>query len=260
MRCCSYWATSRDGCTEPGFLGHTPDPVLNFLPKVQPPHILTASCHRARHTYHNLLADVVVQCSLQSHLIIKREATMKTATPVPPVQVVAGYVPGVLGRCLDMHLRYYSKSNGFGKTFELDLAANLEHFLRRLDHPDNEAFVALSGDAIIGTIFVDGSQRMEDGQKFAKIRAFIVEEAFHGKGIGKMLMNNAMSFVDDQGFVEARLWSFKGLDAARTLYERAGFVVEEENLGKRWGEEVVEQLYVRKIIRGESRVDASLLT
>ena len=40
-----------------------------------------------------------------------------------------------------------------------------------------------------------------------------------------------------------RLWTFAGLDAARRLYERAGFRLAEERRGTQWGIEVTEQRF-----------------
>lgn len=158
-------------------------------------------------------------------------------------------MPGVLGRCLDLHMRYYSEKSGFGKTFELDMAVALESLLRRIDDPLNEAFVAVADGLVVGTIFVEGIfQPAMDNQKtrkVAKVRAFIVDSNYHGRGLGRALIDKAMSFIDENDFDESQLWTFKGLDVAKTLYERAGFHVEYEGIGTRWGAEVTEQLYVR---------------
>ena len=178
--------------------------------------------------------------------------------PIDPVpkrnaerfDIRSGYVPGVLGRTLDMHMRYYSKHSKFGKKFELDLAAALENLLRRIDDPLNEVWTASQGNTIVATIFIDGSNDAEPvapgGDRIAHLRAFIVDEGYQGKGIGKMLIDKAMEFVKEKDFIETKLWSFKGLDAARSLYERSGFVLTEERLGTRWGEEVTEQLFIRR--------------
>lgn len=168
---------------------------------------------------------------------------------IAATKLVRGYVPGVLGRCLDLHMRYYSEKSGFGKTFELDMAVALESLLRRIDEPLNEAFVAVSDGLVVGTIFVEGlSQPATDNRmtrKVAKVRAFIVDSNYHGMGLGRALIDRAMSFIDENDFDESQLWNFKGLDVAKTLYERAGFHVEYEGIGTRWGAEVTEQLYVR---------------
>ena len=61
-----------------------------------------------------------------------------------------------------------------------------------------------------------------------------------------LLLEEATSFVDAAGFERTRLWTFKGLDAARHLYEKHGFELVHENPGKQWGTEVIEQEFERK--------------
>ena len=54
-----------------------------------------------------------------------------------------------------------------------------------------------------------------------------------------------MVFCDRRSFRETHPWTFKGLDAARTLYERHGFELTDEFFGDQWGREVLEQKFVR---------------
>jgi len=82
----------------------------------------------------------------------------------------------------------------------------------------------------------------------AHLRWFIVDDGLRGYGIGRALIGRAMAFVDEAGFGETRLWTFKGLDAARALYEQAGFQLAEEASGAQWGTEVVEQVFVRPAV------------
>ncbi|MFP3710951.1 MarR family transcriptional regulator, partial [Paraburkholderia sp. SIMBA_009] len=51
--------------------------------------------------------------------------------------------------------------------------------------------------------------------------------------------------VDALDIDETYLWTFKGLDAARHLYESAGFVLTQEAEGTQWGGAVVEQRFSR---------------
>lgn len=41
--------------------------------------------------------------------------------------------------------------------------------------------------------------------------------------IGRRLLKEAMHSVDQHAFAAAQLWTFKGVDAARRLYEPCGF-------------------------------------
>ena len=53
-------------------------------------------------------------------------------------------------------------------------------------------------------------------------------------------------FCDRRKFAETHPWTFRGLDAARHLYEAHGFVLAEERSGKQWGKTVMEQRFVRR--------------
>lgn len=123
------------------------------------------------------------------------------------------------------------------------MASGLGDLLSRLDHPGNGVWAAMEGNKIVGTVFIDGQDL---GANKAHLRAFIVDDHVRGSGVGRRLLDQAMGFVDIRGFEETHLWTFKGLDAARTLYERVGFGLAEEAPGRRWGEETVVQLFVRK--------------
>ncbi|MGK0171418.1 MAG: hypothetical protein ACI9W2_003148, partial [Gammaproteobacteria bacterium] len=54
---------------------------------------------------------------------------------------------------------------------------------------------------------------------------------------------NALAFCGEYGFPSAYLWTFAGLDAARQLYEKAGFACHETHTGDQWGISVEEQRF-----------------
>ena len=58
-------------------------------------------------------------------------------------------------------------------------------------------------------------------------------------------MSQAMRFVDAR-FDETYLNTFKGLDAARHLYESFGFQLTQEEAGTQWGSTVTEQQFRRR--------------
>ncbi len=166
------------------------------------------------------------------------------AAPAPhqPIRIVEGYRPGVIGRCAELHAAYYSRSVGFGAVFEAKVAGGLAEFAPRLASPRNRLWCACDGDAIVGTVAVDGEDL---GGNVAHLRWFIVADGYRGTGIGRALIAAAIAFCDAQGFAETRLWTLAGLEAARSLYLAHGFVLAEEWLGEQWGQPITEQCYVR---------------
>lgn len=158
------------------------------------------------------------------------------------VDVSAGPVVGLLSRAVELQARFCSQNYGFGLVFERKLAREMDEFYGRLEHPDNLVLRAELGSEIVGTIAIDGED-LAPG--VAHLRWFIMSDACRGRGVGRDLLRRALEHVDVRGFEETHLWTFRGLDAARHLYEMHGFELVEEQPGSQWGTEVFEQKFVR---------------
>ena len=72
------------------------------------------------------------------------------------VTIANGYRPGVIGRTVEMHARYYGRTVAFGQFFECNVASELAEFAGRLEHPGNGLWVAERGSDIVGAIAIDG--------------------------------------------------------------------------------------------------------
>ncbi len=174
-------------------------------------------------------------------------ALSNTARDPHPAQssfeIKTGYAPTIIARSVEiMHLhmhRYF----GFGLRFESRIATDLAEFMSRIDNRCNATWRAQLDGNIVGAISIDG-QDLGDG--LAHLRWFGVSEGLRGGGIGAALLSRAMEFCDQQGFREIHLWTVKGLDAARKLYENHDFVLAEEYHGSQWGTRILEQRFVRQ--------------
>lgn len=166
-----------------------------------------------------------------------------TEAPHEAVIMQQGYAPGLIGRVAEMHANYYSKHSGFGAHFEVLVAGGMAEFIPRLENPKNATWYATKRGAIVGSVTIDGEDL---GNNIAHLRWFIVDDGLRGAGLGRRFIQAAVDFCDEQKFDETHLWTFQGLDAARKLYEAFGFVLAEEQAGNQWGEEVIEQKFVRK--------------
>jgi DNA-binding MarR family transcriptional regulator/GNAT superfamily N-acetyltransferase len=166
-----------------------------------------------------------------------------SATANLPIEIVAGYRPGLIGRVAEMHAAYYSRHAGFGWFFESAVASGIAEFCGRLDQPCNRIWAAVQNERIVGSIAIDG-QGLGHGE--AHLRWFILDDGCRGAGVGRRLIGEAVNFCDRTGFAATRLWTLKGLDAARRLYEAHGFVLTHEGPGTQWGTEAIEQQYARQ--------------
>jgi len=173
-------------------------------------------------------------CALQS---------ISSFVPEPAsVQIHRGYVPGLVGRVTELIATYIQTIYPFGRGFEARIARDMSEFVMRADAAPNGIWYARSGERIVGSVTIDG-ENLGDG--CAHLRWFILSEELHGAGIGRRLLQCALTHCDDVGFKETHLWTVKGLDAARRLYERNGFTLVDEYQGDQWSAPVTEQRFVR---------------
>ncbi|QWT19723.1 MFS transporter [Bacillus sp. NP157] len=162
---------------------------------------------------------------------------------VPELEVAVGYRPGLVGRIVEMHAEFYARHWQFGAFFERRVAADLAEFVSRIDRPANRIWLALQDDRIVGSVAIDGEDL---GGNQAHLRWFILDEGCRGGGVGRRLMVEAVAFCDQAGYEAIQLFTFKGLDAARRLYESFGFTLTSEEVGDQWGSVMTEQQFTRQ--------------
>jgi GNAT superfamily N-acetyltransferase len=158
--------------------------------------------------------------------------------------VIDGYRPGALAAVVKLHMDYYAPSWNFGLAFETKVAGELAEFLARRD-PDRDLFLAAyePGGDVVGTITIDAIDAAGTG---AHLRWFITGTQARGAGLGRTLFNRAFAFCDARGYDAIYLTTFAGLDAAKHLYEGAGFSLVSENDVDQWQGGVREQRFERR--------------
>ncbi len=155
-----------------------------------------------------------------------------------------GYLPGCIGRISEIHGTYYHEHWGFGLYFEAKVATEISQFLQRYDAQRDGIWIATRDGRIEGSIVIDGTHGKSRG---AHLRWFIVSGEMRAKGVGRELINKAIGFCRLKEYRIVYLWTFEGLDAARHLYEEAGFQLVRQQKGEQWGITVNEQYFELKI-------------
>ncbi|MDF3834966.1 helix-turn-helix domain-containing GNAT family N-acetyltransferase [Cupriavidus basilensis] len=156
-------------------------------------------------------------------------------------QIQEGYQPGCIGDVASMHARFYSRTAGFGVFFERKVATEFAEFAQALPSSGKALWLYMENGRSLASLAIDGNENTG----VAHLRWFIVDESLRGSGVGSRLLSHAMDFVDER-FGETYLWTFKGLDAARHLYEASGFQLTDEAEGSQWGTAVIEQRFSRQ--------------
>lgn len=187
--------------------------------------------------------DAISRTTIQQGLEIYSNALNNKQADPKKIAIQIGYTPGLIGGVAGLHGTLYETIVNFGSTFEAKVAGGLAEFMTRLKNPGNNIWYVKENDKIVASITIDGEDL---GQNIAHLRWFIVDGSMQSAGIGTLLLEKALNFCDLKGFSEVHLWTFKGLKAARKLYERNGFILTEEYPDDHWGAEVLEQKFIRK--------------
>jgi GNAT superfamily N-acetyltransferase len=151
-----------------------------------------------------------------------------------------GYVPGAIGRVVELHATYYQRLAGFGLFFESRVARELAQFCEAYDDDRDGLWLAHLDGAIEGAIAIDGTHAEKEG---AHLRWFITSDNVRGTGIGTKLLASAIEFCRACRYERVYLDTFEGLFAARHLYEKFGFRLLQQRSGTQWGAEVMEQRF-----------------
>lgn len=171
-----------------------------------------------------------------------RYAALVPPRPATPV-LHRGWRPGLLGDVVALQARYYAEAWGFGPFFEAKLARELAEFAGRYDPRQDLILSADDGSRTVGSVTIDGSDPAARGGH-VHLRWFILGEGSRGRGIGRALLDESVAFARSLHRPGVYLWTFAGLDAARRLYDQAGFRLAEELVGQTWGTRVTEQRFV----------------
>jgi GNAT superfamily N-acetyltransferase len=157
---------------------------------------------------------------------------------------IQGYIPGAIGRIAEMHALYYHAQWRFGSYFEAKVATELSEFIGRFNTDRDGFWTACMNNRVQGSIAIDG---VKADSKGAHLRWFIVSQELCGQGIGATLLNHAVRFCRHRNYATVYLWTFKGLEPARRLYEKNGFQLMLQQKGDQWGTRVNEQKYVLRL-------------
>ena len=145
--------------------------------------------------------------------------------------------PGDLGSIVSLHGLIYAREYGFDVTFEAYVAGPLAEFVRRNSERER-IWIAKRSDQIIGCVAIVAATENE-----AQLRWFLVDPSARGGGLGRRLLQEAIAFARQSGYVSVFLWTISELTTAARLYREVGFSKGEETPTRSWGVEVVEQRY-----------------
>ncbi|WP_067802956.1 bifunctional helix-turn-helix transcriptional regulator/GNAT family N-acetyltransferase [Actinomadura formosensis] len=163
--------------------------------------------------------------------------------PRPDGVVLRPLRPGDLGWVVERNGALYDAECGWDRTYEALVASVVAGYVRDHDPERENAWIAESDGVRVGGVFC---VKREDG--VAQLRLLHVEPDARGMGVGAALVDACVRFAAEAGYREIMLWTTALQRPAHRLYERAGFVLdEEEPPAEMFGDVVHGQVWRRKL-------------
>jgi GNAT superfamily N-acetyltransferase len=148
-------------------------------------------------------------------------------------------LPGDLGRVTELHGVLYASEFGFSYEFEAYVAESLGEFGKRYDATRDRLWSVELHGRLVGCVGILGR---DEGA--AQLRWFLVHPDVRGSGLGRRLLEKALTFCRARGYRCVYLWTVTGLDAAARLYTSTGFrLTEQTPFADLWGVHLAEQRY-----------------
>ncbi|QKG20708.1 bifunctional helix-turn-helix transcriptional regulator/GNAT family N-acetyltransferase [Actinomadura verrucosospora] len=157
--------------------------------------------------------------------------------------VLRPLAPGDLGWVVERNGALYADECGWDRTYEALVARVVADYVENHDPERESAWIAEAGGERAGAVFC---VRREDD--VAQLRLLHVEPGARGLGVGAALVGECVRFATEAGYREIMLWTTALQRPAHRIYERAGFVLEEEEPPvARFGDVVHGQVWRKKL-------------
>jgi GNAT superfamily N-acetyltransferase len=153
------------------------------------------------------------------------------------------------GWVLARHAALYARDEGFDARFAADVEAALSEFFAGA--PGDRGWIAEAasaadgagnGAAPVGSILCVGA-----GAGAARVRLFLLEPEWRARGLGRLMLETCLAHARATGRSRLLVGTYDSHRAAGRLYARAGFALVAIRPLRRYGRDLVEQSWEKRL-------------
>lgn len=146
--------------------------------------------------------------------------------------------PGDIGYLIYLHGLLYSRECGYNYQFEGYVAHTFHEFIEHYRPEKDRLWLAELDDEIVGSIAIAGHP-----DNLAQLRWFLIHPKVRRAGLGKKLLDGALSFCRERKYSKVFLVTTSDQQTAIHMYTQAGFRKVTENPVELWGKKMMDLRY-----------------